>query len=287
MFCKKCGKELSEDALFCSNCGSSNDEETVSSKGTSKKVKDKREKIKPLLIKSSKLSIISSVLLLVFVLSMFFLPIYKCRIEIEDMDDIRYFQEIEDFDELSEVMKNGYIEKNFSLFDEFKRTIEAINPDSTSDKSSVFYGYEITKSESNLLYVSLFPTLIYITMPPAIIVGLLFDIFNFNRIKKLNFKTSTAVSAEIGSFQRMKFNEACFAALLLLRGFERLFLIFMMDTNYFPSLKYVKYIGTAEDVISGILVFFIIWFIVGMAFMIMEAKKNQAMGEVIATLADE
>ncbi len=132
MFCQQCGKEILENAKFCSYCGTPTDDikevsDDVKTNPTIEKKptippKPKKEpayvKYRDNVRKINTLTLITQVLSILLALGLLFLPIYQRTYE-PDLDDI------ESIEDLEEALQNdGYLTENFSLVEDFSRIVE-------------------------------------------------------------------------------------------------------------------------------------------------------------------
>jgi len=148
MYCTTCGKELAEGAAICPHCGfkvgvgnkhcshcgvavqigqslcvncgfmlTAEDSSDIPSKEKqSKKDKTEYKKYENRVKKTKLLNMIMQVLSVLLVLSLIFLPIYTYAYSPQSMDELG---ELEDLDQWEELLEEGTINKNFSLWNDF------------------------------------------------------------------------------------------------------------------------------------------------------------------------
>ena len=153
-FCPNCGNEVKKMQSLCLNCGFILDEELRPPKEDESKISERKDtekndskeylkyvdRIKKISIFKISIAAIS----ILMMLTMMFLPIYTCKIDANDIE----ISDIKDIEELSEIMKNGYIEKNFSIFDDIMLALEPMF-DEVNEPSEYYY--------MTLIYSLLFP----------------------------------------------------------------------------------------------------------------------------------
>jgi len=156
MFCKNCGNEITDEALFCNKCGfrAGDGEKHCSHCGVSVQKgqslcvscgfmltteslfqNKKSEKAKTnhnenaykkyvySIKKIKSVSLIIKILFLVLFVSLIFLPIFKYSFEPDSLDEVK------DLSEFEELLVNGGIEKNFSIWDDITIRLKGLSDD--------------------------------------------------------------------------------------------------------------------------------------------------------------
>ena len=157
-FCPNCGGEVKKLQSMCLNCGFLLDDDLREQKKSDVKTmqteetKNDVEKDNPKeylkyadkVKKVSMLKIVLSSIAILMMVTMIFLPIYTCKINANDIE----IENIEDIEDLSEIMEKGYVEKNFSIFDDIMRSLGPVF-DEYNEPSEYYYMV--------LLYSLMFP----------------------------------------------------------------------------------------------------------------------------------
>ena len=124
-YCQICGKKLTEDETVCTQCGNETSMPVPGTKAEPVERKpidmtaaaDKTERhtaYKSSFLRINIFTLCADVIALLLLVCFIFLPIYRCRFE-ATLDDI------ESLEQLGEALANdGYLEKNFSAFDDFR-----------------------------------------------------------------------------------------------------------------------------------------------------------------------
>ncbi len=161
-FCPHCGKEVMEKQQLCLNCGCMINEKKTSSQTASttennEQLKhseqlraekesvshDAYKKYTPIVKKNSTLLIVRQIIAALIVLIVVFAPIFKSKTNVSDMsfnsiDDLREFDDlltdVESTEDAEELFEKGYVEKEFSIFDEVKNLVTIILDESTGEE---------------------------------------------------------------------------------------------------------------------------------------------------------
>ena len=124
-YCQFCGKKLEDGESVCSQCGNEISgalKEAAPKEETKKPVEKKKydaDEYKPKFMKLNIFALCAEIASLLLILSIIFLPIYKSKYE-PNLEDI------ESWDQFGEALEKGYLEENFSAFDDFTLLTKAL-----------------------------------------------------------------------------------------------------------------------------------------------------------------
>ena len=312
MYCKNCGNELDQDSIvclncgfakgtgehYCPNCGQSVDEgqylclncgkivqdnsSKVTEEDTTKPKNNEhfdytqyRDKIKNNIL----LSLIGQGISLVLIISILFIPIFKCKYKpksLEELDSVKV-ETVEDF---SEFLKTGTIDKNFSLFEDYTSVIQELIGRTKSDSTEKLSKDEKLMRDMLLLSDAIFPIFVLVMAATAIamiLIQLKSTVDDFMNLDNTTMLKCTQIK-KTGSENKKK--EKFFKKHLIL-----CFLIYIvidiffvkMYNNIFQSLVpgnlnifYDRYVSSITA-INGSVIFV---FCMLVAYLYIQARKN-------------
>ena len=221
MYCKYCGEQIGEQDAFCKRCGKSTTDDTAITKKqedneisnqskaenaqtNSSNAINNAQKYRKRVFKINLFELCSHILTVFILISIIFLPIYKCNYE-------PTLEDIGSFEDLGEALEKGYIEKNFSLFDDLSFAIEAFtdneeknNSSEIQDDMSFFGNISIIYDELFAILEVVFAVLLLFITAKKIYENSkgLYDINNGTLLKYDEIKKSGQVQEKPNFFQK-------------------------------------------------------------------------------------
>ena len=118
-YCGICGEALSDGQDICRNCGNTVGSVSCSSEGTQRRGHSIIERYGRAVGKLNKLQLLLSVFALALIITLVFVPIYKCNY-------VPISQDVSQMYDIKDIIEDGRVEKNFSLFEDFSQMLKIL-----------------------------------------------------------------------------------------------------------------------------------------------------------------
>lgn len=118
-YCSVCGNALSEEQKICPNCGNEVKSAPKSEVEARKRGQDIVEKYGKTVNKLNLLRLILSACALMLIVTLIFVPIYKCNY-------VPISEDVSNINDIKDVIEDGRVEKNFSLYEDFSQMLDLL-----------------------------------------------------------------------------------------------------------------------------------------------------------------